>query len=165
MVPLGYLSRDKKLVIEEDEAKRVRTIFGRYLEVGSIGRLLADLREPGIVTKIRHLSDGRTMGGIPFTRGPLAYLLRNRFGPIQDDGAPSARLASARARKSSAPAKASHPPCILLCRSRGRNTNCLLQFVTLGMTARARARIPRAPSHAWLGSERKRARKAGAPPA
>jgi site-specific DNA recombinase len=79
MVPLGYVSRDKKLVIEEDEAERVRTVFRRYLEVGSIGRLLTDLRRRGIVTKIRHLSDGRTIGGIPFTRGPLAYLLRNRF--------------------------------------------------------------------------------------
>jgi site-specific DNA recombinase len=79
MVPLGYVSRDKKLVIEEDEAERVHTIFQRYLELGSIGLLLADLRERGIVTKVRHLSDGRTVGGIPFTRGPLAYLLRNRF--------------------------------------------------------------------------------------
>jgi site-specific DNA recombinase len=79
MVPLGYVSRDKKLVIESEEAERVRTIFQRYLEIGSIGRLLVDLRPRGIVTKIRHLSDGRTVGGIPFTRGPLAYLLRNRF--------------------------------------------------------------------------------------
>jgi site-specific DNA recombinase len=59
--------------------ERVRTIFQRYLDLGSIGLLLADLRERGIVTRIRHLSDGRTLGGIPFTRGPLAYLLRNRF--------------------------------------------------------------------------------------
>src|SRR5271169_6654920 len=58
---------------------RVRTIFQRYLELGSIGLLLADLRERGIVTRRRHLSDGLTVGGIPFTRGPLAYLLRNRF--------------------------------------------------------------------------------------
>jgi site-specific DNA recombinase len=79
MVPLGYVSRDKKLVVDEEEAERVRTIFRRYLDVGSIGRLLTDLRERGIVTKVRHLSDGRTIGGIPFTRGPLAYLLRNRF--------------------------------------------------------------------------------------
>jgi hypothetical protein len=50
---------------------RVRMIFQRYLELGSIGLLLADLRERGIVTKVRHLSDGRTVGGIPFTRGPL----------------------------------------------------------------------------------------------
>jgi hypothetical protein len=29
MVPLGYVSRDKKLVIEEEVAERVRTIFRR----------------------------------------------------------------------------------------------------------------------------------------
>jgi hypothetical protein len=28
---------------------------------------------------VRPLSDGRTVGGIPFTRGPVAYLLRNRL--------------------------------------------------------------------------------------
>jgi DNA invertase Pin-like site-specific DNA recombinase len=78
-VPLGYESRDKKLVIHEDEAERVRTIFRRYLELGSIGQLLSDLRDQRIVTKTRARSNGRTIGGIPFTRGPLAYLLRNRF--------------------------------------------------------------------------------------
>jgi hypothetical protein len=52
-VPLGYVSRDKKLVIEEQEAERVRTIFlfQRYVELGSIG--LVDLRERGMVTKVR----------------------------------------------------------------------------------------------------------------
>jgi site-specific DNA recombinase len=79
IVPLGYVSRDKKLVIDEEEAERVRTIFQRYLELGSIGLLLADLRERGIVAKVRHLSGGRTLGGIPFSRGSFAYLLRNRF--------------------------------------------------------------------------------------
>src|SRR3954469_24869254 len=68
MVPLGYVTRDKKLFIEEEEAERVSTIFRRYLDLGSIGLLLADLRERGVVTKVRQLSDGRTVGGIPFTR-------------------------------------------------------------------------------------------------
>jgi len=77
-VPLGYESRDKKLVIHEDEAERVRTIFRCYLELGSIGALLSDLRGRGIVSKMHTRSDGRTVGGIPFTRGPLAYLLHNR---------------------------------------------------------------------------------------
>jgi site-specific DNA recombinase len=77
-VPLGYESRDKKLVVHEDEAERVRTIFRRYLEVGSIGALLSDLRDRGIVSKTRTRSDGSTVGGIPFTRGALAYLLHNR---------------------------------------------------------------------------------------
>ena len=40
---------------------------------------MADLRKQGIVTKARRLRSGQTVGGIPFTRGPLAYLLRNRF--------------------------------------------------------------------------------------
>ena len=79
MVPLGYESRDKKLVIVPEEAERVRLVFRRYLDLGSLDKLLVDLRETGIVTKVRPLSNGRTIGGIAFTRGPLAYLLRNRF--------------------------------------------------------------------------------------
>src|SRR5213076_3495286 len=41
--------------------------------------LMVDLRKRGIVTKVRALKTGETVGGIPFTRGPLAHLLRNRF--------------------------------------------------------------------------------------
>ncbi len=79
MVPLGYASREKKLVVVEEEAERVRLIFQLYRELGSLGRLLSELRRQEIITKVRQLSTGRTIGGIPFTRGPLAYLLRNRF--------------------------------------------------------------------------------------
>jgi site-specific DNA recombinase len=79
MVPLGYESRDRKIVVQEEEAERVRAIFRRYLDLGSIGLLLPDLRKRRIVTKVRRLSTGKIRGGIPFTRGPLAYLLRNRF--------------------------------------------------------------------------------------
>jgi hypothetical protein len=35
---------------------------------------MADLRNRGIVTKVRTLKTGQTAGGIPFTRGPLGYL-------------------------------------------------------------------------------------------
>ena len=55
------------------------TIFRSYLKLGSLNLLMADLRERGIVTKVRTLKTGETVGGIPFTRGPLAHLLRNRF--------------------------------------------------------------------------------------
>jgi len=79
MVPLGYDTKDRKITINEEEAERVRTIFRRYLELGSLGRLLVDLRQRGIVTKQRTQKTGKTIGGIPFTRGPLAHLLRNRF--------------------------------------------------------------------------------------
>ena len=40
---------------------------------------MVDLRKRGIVTKKRHLKSGKTVGGISFTRGPLAHLQRNRF--------------------------------------------------------------------------------------
>jgi site-specific DNA recombinase len=79
IAPLGYATKDRKIVVVEEEAERVRTIFRRYLELGSLNRLMADLRERGIATKLRVLKTGRTVGGIPFTRGPLAHFLRNRF--------------------------------------------------------------------------------------
>jgi len=79
MDPLGYKVKDGKPAIVEEEAERVRTIFRHYLEVDSIGELLPVLRQAGIVTKVRHLSTDKTIGGIPFTRGPLAHLLHNRF--------------------------------------------------------------------------------------
>jgi site-specific DNA recombinase len=79
MVPLGYELRDGKLSIVEEEAKRVRMIFERYLALGSANRLVLELRERDIRTKIRRLSNGNMRGGMPFTQGPLFYLLRNRF--------------------------------------------------------------------------------------
>ena len=39
MVPLGYALNDGKLSIHQDEAKTVRLIFERYLELGSVNRL------------------------------------------------------------------------------------------------------------------------------
>jgi site-specific DNA recombinase len=51
----------------------------RYLELSSLNLLMADLRQQGLVTKLRTLKTGKSVGGIPFTRGPLAHLLRNRF--------------------------------------------------------------------------------------
>ena len=79
MAPLGYETKDRRIIAVEEEAERVRTIFRSYLALGSLNRVLADLRQRRIVTKLRTLKTGRTVGGIPFTRGPLAYLLRNRF--------------------------------------------------------------------------------------
>lgn len=77
-VPIGYRVADRKLLIVEDEAVTVRTIFKRYLALGSTIQLMEELRQRGITTKLRRLSDGRTIGGVPFTSGPLLYLLKNR---------------------------------------------------------------------------------------
>jgi len=79
MAPLGYDTKGRKITVNEAEAERVRTIFRRYLQLGSLNLLMADLRQQGIVTKVRTLKTGEAVGGIPFTRGSLAHLLRNRF--------------------------------------------------------------------------------------
>jgi site-specific DNA recombinase len=77
-LPLGY-KMDGKIAIVEEEAELVRSIFQRYLELGSVNELLRDLKERNIRTKARLLSTGATRGGIPFGRGALYYLLANRF--------------------------------------------------------------------------------------
>jgi site-specific DNA recombinase len=79
MAPLGYETKDRKITVNEPEADLVRTIFRRYLKLGSINLLVADLRKSGLATKVRTLRTGGAVGGIPFGRGPLAHILRNRF--------------------------------------------------------------------------------------
>ncbi|MBV8471977.1 MAG: recombinase family protein, partial [Hyphomicrobiales bacterium] len=79
VVSLGYEVRDKKLVVNEDEAKTVRLIYERYLALGSLPALQRELRAQGIVTRQRALSSGKVIGGAPLTNGPLAYMLRNRL--------------------------------------------------------------------------------------
>jgi site-specific DNA recombinase len=78
-LPLGYEMKDGKIAVVEEEAELVRSIFRRYLELGSVNELLRDLREGNIRTKTRQLSTGATRGGIPFGRGALYYLLNNHF--------------------------------------------------------------------------------------
>jgi DNA invertase Pin-like site-specific DNA recombinase len=78
-LPLGYEIKDGKIAVVEEEAELVRSIFRRYLKLGSVNELLRDLRERNIRTKTRLLSTGATRGGIPFGRGALFYLLSNHF--------------------------------------------------------------------------------------
>ena len=79
VVPLGYRCFDKKVLVVPEEAEAVRTIFARYLALGSVGALTEDLDRRGITTKQRRGTDGRVTGGIRFGVGHLAYLLKNRF--------------------------------------------------------------------------------------
>lgn len=79
VVPIGYEVKDRKLLIVPEEAKKVRTIFSRYLELGSVFLLQANLAESGILTKRRVLKDGRINGGKNFSRGALYQMLGNRI--------------------------------------------------------------------------------------
>jgi site-specific DNA recombinase len=75
-VPLGYAAVDKKILVVAAEAAAVRTIFERYLALGSIRALAEELERQGIRSKPRRLSNGR---GKRFGVGALAHLLKNRF--------------------------------------------------------------------------------------
>lgn len=79
--PLGYdppTDGSRTLKVVEQEAERVRHIFARYLELGSVHALQRDLEQRAIHSKLHMTAKGRTMGGLPFSRGALFHLLRNR---------------------------------------------------------------------------------------
>jgi len=78
-VPLGYRSVARKLIIIEEEAEQVRTIFRRYLALGSIGLLIDDLHRRGVRPRARIGRDGGAVHPTHFMVGPLAHLLKNRF--------------------------------------------------------------------------------------
>jgi site-specific DNA recombinase len=78
-IPLGYDVKDRKLVINADEAERVRLIFEQYLALGCVSKLQEDLEQRGIVSKQRVLASGRVLGGRLFGRGALYHLLQNRI--------------------------------------------------------------------------------------
>jgi site-specific DNA recombinase len=76
-IPLGYDVKQRKLVVNDSEAKLVNDIYRWYLKLGSVSKLKMYLDERGIKTKIRVNSDGHQAGGGSFFRGPLYLILQN----------------------------------------------------------------------------------------
>ncbi|MDO8430917.1 MAG: recombinase family protein [Candidatus Binatus sp.] len=76
-VPIGYDVRERKLLVNGNEAKTVQHIFERYLELGSVRLLKKDLDSRGIVSATRVSRKGNTRGGKPFSRGALYNVLSN----------------------------------------------------------------------------------------
>ncbi len=76
--PLGYDVKDRKLVVNAQEAETVRHIFRRYRELKSVRLLKADLDAHGIVSKARKAADGSAYGSKPLARGALYLMLQNR---------------------------------------------------------------------------------------
>jgi DNA invertase Pin-like site-specific DNA recombinase len=82
MLPLGYdlpAPGTRTLLVNDAEAKVVRAIFARYLELGSVHRLCEELRQQGTLSKRWTTTGGKAMGGVPFSRGALFHLLRSRL--------------------------------------------------------------------------------------
>jgi site-specific DNA recombinase len=76
-IPMGYDLRERKLLVNHGEARVVKRIFERYLELGSVRRLKNDLEACGIVSAIKVSEKGNRHGGKPFSRGALYHLLSN----------------------------------------------------------------------------------------
>lgn len=76
-IPLGYDVVDKNLVVNKTEARIVRRIHERYLTLGCVRKLKAELDARGIVSKKRVTEDGQPAGGRPFSRGALYTILKN----------------------------------------------------------------------------------------
>jgi site-specific DNA recombinase len=75
--PLGYDCHDGKLVVNPEEAERVRSIFSLYLELGCVRRLRNRLIQMGIRSKVFVSQQGRRFGGVYYSRGGLYELLKN----------------------------------------------------------------------------------------
>jgi DNA invertase Pin-like site-specific DNA recombinase len=76
--PLGYDVDTRKLVVNQAEAKTVRLIFRRYLELGCVRLLCADLMAQGVVSKHRAFGNGEKRGGKPMGRSAVYCILNNR---------------------------------------------------------------------------------------
>ena len=76
-VPLGY--KERKLLIDEAEARTVRDIYRRYVTLGSVWSLKEELERDGVVSKVRVDRYGRATGGKPLARGALYTMLQNRI--------------------------------------------------------------------------------------
>ena len=78
-IPLGYDLKDRRLIVNPQEAETIRTIMTRYVALGSVPALVIDLAANGIVSKRRVNSAGRATGGGPYRRSALYALLANRL--------------------------------------------------------------------------------------
>jgi site-specific DNA recombinase len=66
--PYGYKPKDRKLVIDDEEARNVRWIFSRFLEIGSATELAREVAKRGI----------RTPRGNAMSKNFLYRMLNNR---------------------------------------------------------------------------------------
>ncbi len=76
-IPSGYIVENRHMIPDPQDAEKVRYIFNRYLELGSVKRLMKDLEKKGVTTKLRTSKRGHEKGGCHYSRGALYHLLRN----------------------------------------------------------------------------------------
>ena len=87
--PLGYNTKDKKLIAREDEAAIVRQIYDLYLEHGTVRATKAEADRLGMRSRFWISKTGRERGGLHYTRGHLYRILTNPIyvGMVHHKGA------------------------------------------------------------------------------
>jgi site-specific DNA recombinase len=76
--PLGYDVENRRLVQNAKEAKLVRHIFQRFVEIGSTTLLVKELRLDGVTSKAWVTQDGKVREGKPIDKSLIYKLLNNR---------------------------------------------------------------------------------------
>jgi site-specific DNA recombinase len=77
-VPFGYRAKDRTLTIDKDEAETIRLIHSRYLQLGTVSALEAELAERNLRTRgFISANSNKAWGDRPFSRGHLYKILSN----------------------------------------------------------------------------------------
>jgi site-specific DNA recombinase len=88
VVPVGYVVKDRLLVINQDEAEQVREVYRMYLKFGCVSKLQEYLDQAGVRSKERTSRTGRRTGGAVHSRGALYGMLQNHMylGKVHHQG-------------------------------------------------------------------------------
>ena len=75
--PLGYEPNGRSLAIVEEHADIIRDIYRRYLALGNVRLVTAELARDGVQAPERVSGAGRKFGGRRFSKGNLYAILKN----------------------------------------------------------------------------------------
>lgn len=75
--PVGYEIKDRKLIVNKDEAKAALHLFERYKDIGCVSGLKKELDSKHILSRKRRTAKGNSVGGGRYSRGALYAILQN----------------------------------------------------------------------------------------
>ncbi|WP_341822225.1 recombinase family protein [Wolbachia endosymbiont (group A) of Clivina fossor] len=76
-LPLGYDAKEKELIINEKEAKVIKHIYERYMELKSMAELARELNREGYRTKKFEAKSGKVYGGEIFKKATVRRIITN----------------------------------------------------------------------------------------
>jgi site-specific DNA recombinase len=87
-IPIGYDLKDRRLTINEDEAKIIRILFNTFIENGSVTETYRELNDLGFKTKTWIASSGKIHKGKNFNKCNVRNILNNELyiGKINHKG-------------------------------------------------------------------------------